>query len=97
MPEITKKGIEQDIGGVYNLGSKEMISKYEFNKKILQKFHFDNQFLEGIDSRTLAVTRPDNGTISSNKIQETLNYRIPDLDQMIEILFQSTLDHELIL
>lgn len=94
--EITKMAIEQDIKGIYNLGSNEMISKYEFNKKILQTFHFDKHFLEGIDSRSLAVTRPNNGTISSNKIQETLDFRIPDLDQMIEILYQSTLGNTLI-
>ena len=94
--EIIKNAIELDIKGIYNLGSNEMISKYEFNKKLLQTFHFDNHFLEGIDSRSLAVTRPNNGTISSNKIQETLDFRIPDLDQMIEILYQSTLGNTLI-
>lgn len=94
--EITKRAIEQDIKGIYNLGSNDMISKYEFNKKILQVFQFDKHFLEGIDSRSLAVTRPNNGSISSNKIQGTLDYRIPDLDQMIEILYQSTLGNTLI-
>ena len=88
--DITKNAIDQDIKGIYNLGSNEMTSKYEFNKKILQKFHFDEQYLEGIDSRSLAVSRPNNGTISSRHIQDTLAYRIPDLDQMIEILYQST-------
>ena len=88
--DIIMNAIELDIKGIYNLGSNEMISKYEFNKKILQKFHFDQQYLEGIDSRLLAVTRPNNGTISSRHIQKTLAYRIPDLDQMIEIVYQST-------
>ena len=85
--EIAKRAIEQDIKGIYNLGSNDMISKYEFNKKILEAFQFDKHFLEGIDSRSLAVTRPNNGTISSNKIQDTLDYRIQNLDQMIEILY----------
>jgi len=91
--DISKKALEQDITGIYNLGSNEIISKYEFNKKILQVFHFDKHFLESIDSRSLAVARPNNGTISSNKIQDILEYRIPDLDQMIEILYQSAIGH----
>lgn len=91
--EIIKNAIELDIKGIYNLGSNEIISKYEFNKKILHKFHFDQQYLEGIDSRSLAVTRPNNGTISSRHIQDTLAYRIPDLDRMIEILYQSAIGH----
>jgi dTDP-4-dehydrorhamnose reductase len=94
--EITRRAIEQDATGIYNLGSNEMISKYEFNKKILQAFQFDSHFLESTDSSSLVVTRPNNGTISSDKVQHTLNYRIPDLDQMIGILYQSTSGHTLI-
>jgi len=94
--DITKRAIEQDASGIYNLGSNEMSSKYEFNKKILQAFQFDSHCLESTDSSTLAVTRPNNGTISSDKVQRTLNYRIPDLDQMIGILHQSTSGHRLI-
>ena len=94
--EITKNAVELDIQGIYNLGSNEEISKYEFNKKIIQRCHFDEQYLEGIDSRSLAVSRPNNGTISSRHIQETLAYRIPDLDRMIEILYQSSCGYPII-
>ena len=94
--EITKNAVELDIQGIYNLGSNEEISKYEFNKKIIQRFHFDEQYLEGINSASLAVSRPNNGTISSHYIQETLAYRIPDLDRMIEILYQSSCGYPII-
>jgi dTDP-4-dehydrorhamnose reductase len=91
--EITKNAIERDISGIYNLGSNEEICKYEFNKKIMQRFHFNQRYLEGINSSSLAVSRPNNGTISSRLIQDTLAYRIPNLDQMIEVLYQSTLEY----
>jgi hypothetical protein len=37
----------------------------------------------------LQVTRPNNGTISSRKIQDDLHYAIPPLGQMIEQLYHS--------
>jgi dTDP-4-dehydrorhamnose reductase len=88
--EITKKSIEQNLKGVYNIGSNEEISKYLFNRKIMQRFDFDEQYLKGIDSQSLAVSRPMNGTISSRRIQETLGYRIPALDEMIDMMYHST-------
>ncbi len=94
--EITKKAVEKDISGTFNLGSNENISKFEFNKTILRRFNFDEKYLEGIDSHSLAVSRPNNGTISSRHIQKTIGYRIPDLDQMIEMLYQSTCSYSLI-
>lgn len=87
--EILKKSIEQDISGIYNIGSNEDISKYEFNKMILQRFSIDEKYLEGIESQSLAVSRPNNGTISSRQIQDTLHYKIPGLDRMIDMLYQS--------
>jgi dTDP-4-dehydrorhamnose reductase len=94
--EITRKVIEKEVHGIFNIGSNENMSKYQFNKKILQKFNFSEQFLEAIDSESLAVPRPNIGTISSRNIQKTLNYKIPDLDLMIEALYKSTLGHTII-
>jgi dTDP-4-dehydrorhamnose reductase len=94
--EIVKIAIDRDIQGIFNLGSNEDISKFEFNKKILQKFYFEERYLEGINSHSLEVTRPNNGTISSRRIQESLGFRIPNLDLMIETLFQSTRGYSMI-
>jgi len=88
--EITYRAIENNITGVYNIGSNENISKYEFNRKIMARFSFDQKCLEGVTSQSLIVNRPNNGTISSRLLQETLHYNIPALDQMIENLYLST-------
>lgn len=93
---LVKNAVEQNINGIFNLGSNEQISKYEFNKKIISRFKFDEKYLEGIDSASLSVSRPNNGTISSHHIQDTIGYRIPELDQMIEKLYQSTCFYPLI-
>lgn len=94
--EIVRQGIEKDINGIYNIGSNEDISKYEFNRMLMHKFSFDDTYLEGINSNTLAVSRPNNGTISSDLIQKTLGYRIPGLCDMIEQLYESTSGYPLI-
>jgi len=88
--EITKMAVEKNISGTFNLGSNEDISKFEFNRKVLEKFNFDRKYLEGVDSHSLAVSRPNNGTISSHRIQKTIRYKIPELDHMIDMLYQST-------
>ncbi len=87
--EIIRRLIIRGCEGVYNIGSDENISKYEFNRLIIRRFGFDEKFLEGIDSRSLNVARPKNGTISVAHIQKELTYRIPPLPDMIENLYQS--------
>jgi dTDP-4-dehydrorhamnose reductase len=75
---------------VYNIGCNENISKYDFNRMIMQKFRFDESLLEGIKSGELQVVRPNNGTISSKKIQTDLGLEISSLEDMIDRLYAST-------
>ena len=94
--EINKNAIEKDIHRIFDIGSDENISKYEFNKKIIRRFHFDAQQDEGIKSASFMVSGPHNGTISSRHIQETLEYKISVLNRMIKILFQSICGYQII-
>jgi dTDP-4-dehydrorhamnose reductase len=87
--DLVRTAIRKELHGTYNIGSNENISKYEFNLKVMEKFGFDRILLEGIDSGSLQVNRPGNGTISSRKIQQDLGYAVPSLDDMIELLYRS--------
>lgn len=80
--------IQKRCTGIYNIGSNEDISKYDFNRLIIRRFGFDEHYLEGIESHTLDVVRPNNGTISVQHIQKTLGYTIPPLSEMINNLYQ---------
>jgi dTDP-4-dehydrorhamnose reductase len=82
--------LNKGIHGIYNIGCNENISKFEFNRMIMKKFRFDESLLEGIESRHLQVLRPNNGTISSKKIQADLGIEIPSLQDMIDVLYTST-------
>ena len=86
---LVYRALEKGIDGVYNIGCNEAISKYDFNRKVMKRFGFDESLLEGIRSADLRVVRPDNGTISSEKIQTALGCRISPLDEMIERLYAS--------
>jgi dTDP-4-dehydrorhamnose reductase len=82
--------LKKGIRGVYNIGCNENISKYEFNRMVMRRFRFDESLLEGIKSGELQVVRPNNGTISSKKIQTDLGLEISSLEDMIDRLYAST-------
>lgn len=84
--EAVYRIITRNGSGIFNLGSNEGISKFEFNLLLMKKFRFDTSLLTGIDSQTMEVKRPSIGTISSKKIQDTLHYTIIPLQEMIENL-----------
>jgi dTDP-4-dehydrorhamnose reductase len=84
--------VETGAHGIFNIGSNEDISKFEFNLLLMKRFGFDLSLLTGIDSRALDVKRPSAGTISSRKVQDALQYVIPPLQGMIENLYQK--NHE---
>jgi dTDP-4-dehydrorhamnose reductase len=86
--------LEKKCDGVYNIGCNENISKYEFNRTVMKKFTFDENLLESIDSQSLMVSRPNNGTISSKKIQNTLGMEIPPLAKMIDNLYASVRNNQ---
>ena len=86
--EVLFRIVDQRISGVFNLGSNEDISKFEFNNLLMKRFDLDRSLLTGIDSKNLDVQRPSVGTISSEKIQETLGFTIPPLGEMIENLYK---------
>jgi dTDP-4-dehydrorhamnose reductase len=82
--------LKKGIRGVYNIGCNENISKYDFNRMVMRRFRFNESLLEGIKSGELQVVRPNNGTISSKKIQKDLGIEISSLEDMIDRLYAST-------
>ena len=87
--QLVRNLVEKDCTGTYNIGCNENTSKYEFNRSVMERFGFDMALLQGIESRNLQVVRPNNGTVSSQKIQKDLGYRIPALHTMIDELYAS--------
>jgi len=82
LANIISKLIEIDFNGVIHVGSDESISKYEFLKKIVNLFGFNDALLKRssyiVNENT--APRPLNTTLSTKKLFEILGY-IPSLDQ----------------
>jgi dTDP-4-dehydrorhamnose reductase len=56
--EVLRRILETDICGVYNLGSNEEISKYEFNRQIMDQFIQNSSLLKPVKSVDLDIKRP---------------------------------------
>ncbi|MBN2735025.1 MAG: sugar nucleotide-binding protein [Methanomicrobiaceae archaeon] len=95
--EIVRLSIDKGISGVFNIGSNENISKYDFNRKVMERFCFDLSYLEPAVPDPNTVKRPGNGTISSQKIQSAIEYKIPDISEMIDSLYDEVKDNDDIL
>lgn len=90
--EVLFRMIDTHVTGVYNLGSNENISKFEFNRAVIDRFLLDPSLLEGISSASLDVKRPSMGTIKSVRIQNALEFSIPSLQVMIDNLYHRSGD-----
>ncbi len=90
--EVLRRAIDLEINGIYNLGCNEDISKYEFNRAVMEQFGLAINYLEGVTSDALDVRRPKMGTISSAKIQDVLSYPILPLRTMIDRMYMSAGD-----
>lgn len=82
--EIVSRSIEKDLKGIYNLGCSDIISKYEFNRKLINAFGYDRKLL--VKDTAEDPVRIKHATILSGKIQKDLSYTIPSLDAMIDKL-----------
>jgi dTDP-4-dehydrorhamnose reductase len=85
---IVRDIISLGLVGVYNVGSNEGMSKYEFNRAVLDRFGLGRVPVTGRSESTDGIARPLNATISSEKIQKGIGYRIPSFPEMLDILFR---------
>lgn len=82
--------IRQNLGGVYNCGSLEPCSKYEFGCKIADCFGFDRKLITpiAIDDFGFKANRGKNLTLNVNKLQKALDYKLPTIDHSVEAFYR---------
>lgn len=68
--------------GLYNLGSKDFVSKYNFVKKIAKLKNFNLKQIISFKSGS-KHSRPLGMVMSIKKIEKKLNFKIPKLDKML--------------
>jgi len=73
--------------GIYNLGSKERISKYDFGLKIANYLSLKEEFiLQGKISDSNGVSRPKDMSMNLDMFKDNFQFKIPSVDQEISLL-----------
>mgnify|MGYP006111117891 CR=1 FL=1 len=76
----------KNITGVFNVGSTNKISKFNFSKKIAKKFNLDKRYLSSFKSIYLLNQRPLNTFMNTSKLKKKAKIKIPTIQDGIKIL-----------
>ena len=82
--------IKKNLTGVYNCGGLDPCSKYEFSLRIADCFGFDKTLITpiSIDDSNFKAKRGKNLTLNVNKLQKTLDYKLPTINHSIEAFYR---------
>lgn len=89
LAKIMDKAIEQDLSGIYNCGSCDSISKYNFALLIAKIFQLDDRLVQpiSIDDFKFKARRGKNLSLNVSKLANALNYRIPKIDETLDVFY----------
>ena len=88
---IIEKIIEKPILGLYHCGSSDIISKYDFGKKMAEIFQLSDTNINrvSVDSMDFKASRPKNMALNSDKLSDKLQYDIPSaIDSIVHMKIQ---------
>ena len=82
--------IQKDLSGIYNCGTADSCSKYEFAIKIADCFGFNKALITpiSIDDFGFKAKRGKTLTLNVNKLQRKLNYNLPSINQSIKVFYK---------
>lgn len=80
--------IELGKSGIYNMGGADLLSRFEFAKKIAEYFELDDSLIEKIVTSDLhqAAHRPLNSGLINLKAETELNYKPGKIDQTFRVM-----------
>jgi len=86
--------IQKNITGVFNCGSTDSCSKYEFAIKIANRFNLDKKSITAIsiDKFDFKAKRGKNLSLTVRKIKNALNYKMPVIEKSIDAFYRDS-DH----
>jgi dTDP-4-dehydrorhamnose reductase len=91
--KVLIKCYEKNLNGIYNISSKEVISKYDFGMKVAKKFGYD-------ESKIQPTVLENDGNIKRaltlgldvSKIEKALNIYMPTIDETITNLYKEYME-----
>ncbi len=90
LARIIDISINRNLIGVYNCGSVDTCSKYEFGIKIAEYFGFDKTLIApiSIDDFNFKARRGKNLTLNVTKLEKALDYKLPTINHSIETFYR---------
>ena len=90
LARVIDVAIRRKLTGLYNCGSSDSCSKYEFALKIADRFGFDRRLIRpiSIDDFEFRARRGKDLSFSTKKIEEALEYRMPGIDQSVDAFYK---------
>ncbi len=90
LAKVIDIAIQNQLHGVYNCGSADSCSKYEFSLKIANRFSFESKSIvpSSIDDFPFKAKRGKNLSLNVSKLQKSLDYRLPTIDQSIDEFYK---------
>lgn len=90
LARVLDMAVERDLVGIYNCGSRDCCSKYEFMLKIASVFGLDGSLVEpiSIDQSKLRVQRGKDLSLDVSKLEKALKYTLPTIDQSVDSFYR---------
>ena len=78
--------LDRSLSGIYHVGSKSCLSKYDFGVRLARAFGLDENLIQPVlsDQVALNAPRPKGLCLKTKKIEGDINYRLPDVDECIQ-------------
>jgi perosamine synthetase len=94
LAKILEKAIEQDLAGIYNCGSSDSISKYEFARLLATRFNLDEKLIHpiSIDDFKFKAKRGKNLSLNVSKLTNALSCNLPRIHDTVEAFYQDFID-----
>jgi len=89
LSDLLVESADLDLKGIYHMVGAEPMSKYEFGKRIAEKFGFDTSLIQpvSIQESGLKAVRSPNLSLSTAKLQSALGRDLPAFDAGLQKFF----------
>ncbi len=90
LARIIDTSIRNNIAGVYNCGSRDSCSKFDFAVKLADMFGFDRNLINSIfiDQHNFKAKRSKDLSLSVDKIEKALGFQLPSIDFSLEQFYR---------
>ena len=83
---VILKLIKKKVTGIFNIGSKDCISKFNFGVEVAKKFNLNKKNIIKYKSEFKKNNRPLNTFMHTNKLKKIINIKIPSIKDGLELL-----------